>query len=193
MGKKCCVPGCRSGYAGVVPSVPPGDAQLQHRGGSGSPQHCTRLGGLWLVARTRRGAPEQRGRPLQLNLRRGAPGLQPSGPPGLPSPSIQHATIQDKDFYSNLDAAALRDEGNYAEDEDSHAVFVKSINACSVKYEPAKRSLRVVSTDEDTQESRHDPGHALSKLHTEGLLKSKTEEVERHLEATRIQSTYGYT
>ncbi|QQP37240.1 Hypothetical protein FKW44_017444 [Caligus rogercresseyi] len=55
---------------------------------------------------------------------------------------------------------------NYAEDEDSHAVFVKSINACSVKYEPAKRSLRVVSTDEDTQrKSRHDPGHALSKLH----------------------------
>ncbi|QQP57719.1 Fragile X mental retardation syndrome-related protein 1, partial [Caligus rogercresseyi] len=88
----------------------------------------------------------------------------------------------------------LETEDIYAEDEDSHAVFVKSINACSVKYEPAKRSLRVVSTDEDTQrKAAMIQGMYFQNFTQKVLLKSKTEEVERHLEATRIQSTYGYT
>ncbi|QQP54692.1 Uncharacterized protein FKW44_007606 [Caligus rogercresseyi] len=59
--------------------------------------------------------------------------------------------IQDKDFYSFWIPLPSEMEDNYAENEDSHAVFFKSINACSVKYEPAKRSLRVVSTDKDMQ------------------------------------------
>ncbi|QQP38737.1 Uncharacterized protein FKW44_019406, partial [Caligus rogercresseyi] len=85
-------------------------------------------------------------------------------------------------------------EDIYAEDEDSHTVLVKSINACSVKYVPAKRSLLVVSTDEDTQrKAAMIQGMYFQNFTQKVLLKSKTEEVERHLEATRIQSTYGYT
>ncbi|QQP57082.1 Hypothetical protein FKW44_001955, partial [Caligus rogercresseyi] len=57
------------------------------------------------------------------NLRRGAPGLQPSGPPG----SLRHRSnmphIQDKDLFSNLDPLPSEMKDNYAEDEDSHAVF----------------------------------------------------------------------
>ncbi|QQP54996.1 Uncharacterized protein FKW44_008020 [Caligus rogercresseyi] len=94
--------------------------------------------------------------------------------------------IQDKDFIPIWISLPSEMKDNYAEDEDSHAVFVKSINA--------KRFLRVVSTDEDTQrKAAMIQGMRFRNFTLKVLLKSKTEEVERHLEATRIQSTYGYT
>ncbi|QQP40008.1 Uncharacterized protein FKW44_013899 [Caligus rogercresseyi] len=63
-------------------------------------------------------------------------------------------------------------EDIYAEDEDSHAIFVKSI-----KYEPAKRSLRVVFTDEDTQrKAAMIQGIHFQNFTQKVLLKSKTEE-----------------
>ncbi|QQP52168.1 Hypothetical protein FKW44_004221 [Caligus rogercresseyi] len=49
--------------------------------------------------------------------------------------------IQDKDFYSFCSPLPSEMQDISAEDEDSHAVFVKSINACSVRSMPSKWSV----------------------------------------------------
>ncbi|QQP55714.1 Synaptic functional regulator FMR1 [Caligus rogercresseyi] len=117
-----------------------------------------------------------------------------SSSPSSVSPSVSGSSHVEVLCESGAGYYSGHTEDIYAEDEDSHTVFVKSINACSVKYEPAKRSLRVVSTDEDTQrKAAMIQGMYFQNFTQKVLLKSKTEEVERHLETTRIQSTYGYT
>ncbi|QQP36354.1 Uncharacterized protein FKW44_021426 [Caligus rogercresseyi] len=94
--------------------------------------------------------------------------------------------IQDKDFYSNWDPAALGDEGQLRRGRGLPRLLrqVRSRQAVSAGREHGRRHAA---------ESRHDPGMHFRNFTQKVLLKSKTEEVERHLEATRIQSTYGYT
>ncbi|QQP53803.1 Hypothetical protein FKW44_006413 [Caligus rogercresseyi] len=65
-------------------------------------------------------------------------------------------------------------EDIYAEDEDSHAVVVKSIKRLLRQYEPAKRFLRVVSTDEIRSGKPHDQGMHFQNFTQKVLLKSKT-------------------
>ncbi|QQP38815.1 Hypothetical protein FKW44_019502, partial [Caligus rogercresseyi] len=59
--------------------------------------------------------------------------------PPLPRSNMPH--IQDKDFYSFWSPLPSEMQDISAEDEDSHAVFVKSINACSVRSMPSKWSV----------------------------------------------------
>ncbi|QQP48533.1 Fragile X mental retardation syndrome-related protein [Caligus rogercresseyi] len=101
--------------------------------------------------------------------------------------------ILDKDFDSFWIPLPSQMEDIYAEDEDSHAFFVKSINACSFKYEPAKRSLRIVNTDEDTQLKAAMIQGMHFRNFTQNVLKSKTEEVERVLGGHRgVPRAQGY-
>ncbi|CAB4062491.1 FMR [Lepeophtheirus salmonis] len=79
-------------------------------------------------------------------------------------------------------------------EEDSHQAFIKSINACSVTYDPEKSALRVITQDSDTErKSSMIQGMHFRNFHQKMLLKNRTAEVARHLEATRIQSSNGYT
>ncbi|QQP35310.1 Hypothetical protein FKW44_023489, partial [Caligus rogercresseyi] len=58
-----------------------------------------------------------------------------------PFPPIQHATHPGQGLLSFWSPLPSEMQDISAEDEDSHAVFVKSINACSVRSMPSKWSV----------------------------------------------------